>query len=94
MISEIVCPNFYGEQWLEEGRRFTEIPNIEFERAADDGVCRVLKSILDENGVTLLVCRCGIKFKPSDGKLVAVTSDNETVTQATSAKRQVEPSAK
>jgi hypothetical protein len=70
MISEIVCPEFYVDEWLKMTPQYTEAKGTEFELSADDGVCRLLKSERDEFGGTVLICRCGMRFKPVDGKHV------------------------
>lgn len=67
---EIVCPGFYIDSWEREGRLFTDVPGIEFERAADDGVCRLLKSERGEHDSVEFVCRCGRRFKAADGKQI------------------------
>jgi hypothetical protein len=72
MITEIVCPEFYVEQWRSEGGRLTEAPGTQFELSADDGVCRLLKTLRDEHGSTIFVCRCGMQFTAADGKHVEV----------------------
>ena len=74
MITELVCPQFYVEEWEREGRRFTELTvvrdkPVEFQRAADDGVCRLLWTERSDSGPTF-VCRCGVKFKAADAKQV------------------------
>lgn len=70
MITEIVCPEFYVDTWAAEGRKRTDVAGSEFHNAADDGVCRLIKSERDEFGGVWLVCRCSMKFKPADGKQV------------------------
>ncbi len=79
-LAEIVCPQFYVTHWEAEGRKYTDVPGVEFERAADDGVCRLMhaerdpvtKKLLLTAGETTLVCRCGIRFAVSFGQRIEV----------------------
>lgn len=71
MITELVCPDFYVDEWERLGRpRSKEDPGTEFAVAADDGVCRVMKTERDASGGTVLVCRCGMWFSAADAKQV------------------------
>ena len=72
---ELVCPAFYIDTWHIEGRRFSAIdndPKVEFKSAADDGVCRLLRTERGEFGGTVYVCRCGMKFKAADAKRIGL----------------------
>lgn len=71
MITELVCPEFYVDEWLREGRCFTYAVDTEFEYAADDGVCRIKETTRDDFGV-LFICRCGVKFRAADAKQIEV----------------------
>jgi hypothetical protein len=70
-MNEIVCPDFYVDEWRKLGRPGSK-DDGEFYFAADDGLCRLMKSERDEFGGTVLICRCGIKFKPADGQHVEI----------------------
>ncbi len=72
-MSELVCPNFYADEWRKLGRPCSQIATCaEFPIAADDGVCRVMKTKRDEDGGLLLVCRCGIEFSQEQAQRIEV----------------------
>lgn len=82
-LTELVCPHFYVAEWTAEGRRYTDIPGIELEHAADDGVCRLLHvvrdpatkvPILNDAGQMVLVCRCGWRFPKDAAQHIEVVS--------------------
>lgn len=76
VIRELVCPEFYVDTWASEGHLRTEDEGGEFRIAADDGVCRLMKSELAEDAVhesgRSFICRCGVRFLEHEGKTVVL----------------------
>lgn len=70
---EIVCPEFYVDEWEVEGRKRTFLPEFpEFPNAADDGVCRLKSCDRGTDGVWRFNCRCGRRFELSEAKTLKV----------------------
>lgn len=67
-MEELVCPEFYVDEWKAAGSKTSaDLDNAQFPVAADDGVCRLVKSEGD-----LLWCRCGQIFWRLEAQRVPV----------------------
>lgn len=69
-MSELVCPDFYVDEWVKEGRYSSVDPgNVKFPLAPDDGMCRVVDHdpVLD-----VFTCRCGRTFGRFEAEHVPV----------------------
>lgn len=71
---ELVCPEFYVDEWQREGARYTEEDNDEYPFAADDGVCRIEETVTNDgtDEGTLFRCRCGMLFSKVEAQRVPV----------------------
>lgn len=67
-MEELVCPEFYVEDWETEGRK-RRGDHEEFPNAADDGIC-CLESYDEET--KLFTCKCGQIFLREEAKKVNV----------------------